>query len=377
MIQTSTFDIAVIGAGIAGVSAASHLAASGRVLLIERETQPAYHATGRSAAILAQTYGNDVIRALTKASDAFLNTPPEGFSDYPLLSPRGLFRIARPDQIDQLRAEFDGLRSPFLEWVEPDVLEKAIPILKPGYAAGGFANRAAQDLDVHAMVQGYLRLFRQSGGEIMTGTEVSALTRDGGAWEVMTSRGAVHAGTIINAGGAWADAIASMAGARPLGLKPLRRSAVTIRPPNGLDTGALPMIVDAEEEFYLKPEAGMLLASPANETPSEATDAQPDEMEVAIAIDRIMTAFDLDVRRVESKWAGLRTFAPDRSPVCGFDLEVEGFFWLAAQGGFGIQTAPALSEITAHLVAGNTEAAQQKTGGLDLDRLSPERFYQG
>jgi len=370
------FDFAVIGAGIAGVSAASELAGLGRVLLIEREAQPAYHATGRSAAILAQTYGNDVIRALTSASDTFLNTPPDGFSDHSLLSPRGLYRIARPDQVDALRAAYDDLNSGFLEWVGPEELQEAIPILRPGYAVGGYANKDAQDLDVHAMVQGYLRIVRRRGGTIVTGVDVTDISRNADCWQIKAGGQTFKAGTIINAAGAWADGVATLAGARPIGLMPLRRSAVTIRPPDGLDTAALPMVVDGDEEFYLKPEAGMLLASPANETPSDATDAQPDEMEVAIAIDRIMTAFDLDVRRIESKWAGLRTFSPDRSPVCGFDPEVNGLFWLAGQGGFGIQTAPALSRITAQLVAGNHPDPALDQTGLDLTRLSPERFYQ-
>lgn len=371
------FDIAIIGAGIAGVSAAAELAPYGRVLLIERESHPGFHATGRSAAILAQTYGNEAVRALTRASDTFLKDPPEGFAELPLLAPRGLVQIAREDQIDGLYALFDGLKgSGMLEWLNPDEIAQRVPILRPGYAAGGYENKNAQDLDVHAMVQGYLRALRRKGGTILTGTEVTKLTRNGVIWNIEAGGQTFAAETVINAAGAWADHFARMAGADPIGLMPLRRSAITIRPPKGLNPAGLPMIVDADEEFYLKPEAGMLLASPANETPSEPTDAQPDEMEVAVAVDRIMKAFDLDVRRIESKWAGLRTFAPDRVPVCGYDWQAEGFFWLAGQGGYGIQTAPALSRLTAHLVAGAPLDPDFVAVGLDPAKLSPTRNMQ-
>ena len=378
MTQRSGYDIAVIGAGMAGVSAAAELSAVARVVLIEGESQPGYHATGRSAAILAQTYGNEVVRALTRASDRFLATPPEGFADHPLLSPRGLILMARTDQVDALRALYDGLEGAgFLRWLTGAEIETRVPLLRPGYAAGGFLNEEAQDIDVHAMLQGYLRQFRANGGTLRTGGTVTGLRRASSVWQISTSSGTVEAATVVNAAGAWADRVAAMAGGRTLGLRPLRRSALTFRPPEGTDVTAMPMVVDAEEAFYLKPEAGMLLASPANETPSDPCDSRPEEIEVATAVDRVLRAFRLDVRRIEAQWSGLRTFTPDRSPVCGFADELDGFFWLAGQGGYGIQTAPALARLTAHMVAGVPKDPDLTATGLDPLRLAPNRFQTG
>lgn len=366
------FDVVVIGAGIAGASVAAELAPHASVVLLEAESQPAYHATGRSAAILAQTYGSAVIRALTSASADFFATPPQGFG--PLLSPRGLIRIARPDQVDRLRAEYDALQDTrYLDWAEGPALEARVPLLRPGHVAGGFRNDAAQDIDVHALMSGYLARFRHAGGTLWTGAEVQAIRRDGSGWALSTGAGAVTAGLIVNAAGAWADRIAVKAGARPLGLRPLRRSAITFAAPPGCDVAALPMVVDADEEFYLKPEAGRLLASPGDETPSVPTDSRPEELDIAICVDRITKAFDLEVRRIESSWAGLRTFAADRAPVCGFDPLVAGFFWLAGQGGYGVQTAPALSGLAASLVRGEAPDAAITATGLTPELLSPGR----
>jgi len=376
--QFEAFDIAVIGAGMAGASAAAELSAHARVVLIEGESQPGYHATGRSAAILAQTYGNDVVRALTKASEGFFNTPPDGFADAPLLTARGLIRIGRPDQVDTLRQMYDDLADTgLLEWIDGAEIERRVPLIRPGYAAGGFLNAAAQDLDVHAMLQGYLRQFRRNGGTLVCGAEVTRLQRTGSQWVLDAGDRRIEAGLVVNASGAWADQTAELAGGTALGLQPLRRSALTFQPPATVDVSAMPMVVDAAEEFYVKPEAGKLLASPANETPSPPCDSRPEEIEVAIAIDRVLGAFDLDVRRIESQWSGLRTFSPDRAPVAGFDAEMEGFFWLAAQGGFGIQTAPALARLTAHLVAGAPLDGALVDTGLNLTRLSPQRFQTG
>lgn len=373
--MSNLFDIAVIGAGIAGVSAAAALAPHARVALIETESQPGYHSTGRSAAILAQTYGSAAVRALTRASDDFLNAPPDGFAQAPLLTPRTLLRIARADQVEGLRHMYDGLEDTgVLRWVEREEIELRVPILRPGYATAGFLNAHAQDIDVHAMTQGYLRQFRDHGGVLITNAPVTGIARSGSGWSLRA--GATHygAGLVVNAAGAWADEIAEMAGLSRTGLLPMRRSALTFQPPATYDPRSLPMIVDAEELFYLKPEAGLLLASPADETLSPACDSRPEELDIAICIDRIMSAFDVSVRKVEAKWSGLRTFSPDRNPICGFAKECETFFWLAGQGGFGIQTAPAMAQLTAHQVLGIPLGPSFDGAGVEMAALSPDRF---
>lgn len=369
------FDIAVIGSGIAGASAAAALAPHASVALIEAEPHPGYHSTGRSAAILAQTYGSDVVRCLTKASDAFLRSPPKDIIPDPLLTPRTLLRIARADQVDQLRAMYEELEyTDILRWIDADEIECRVPLLRSGYAAAGFLNAHAQDMDVHGLLQGYLRRFRQCNGSYFGGARVTGVTPETGGWRITTANDQIAAGVVVNAAGAWADEIAALAGVDPIGFRPLRRSALTFDPPTGVDTAELPMIVDAEELFYLKPETGKLLASPADQTVSPACDSQPEELDIAICVDRIITAFDVHIRKIDAKWSGLRTFSPDDNPVCGFDGGVDGFFWLAGQGGFGIQTAPAMSDLTAHQICDVPLGPNFADSGVNLADLSPGRF---
>lgn len=369
------YDIAVVGAGIAGASAAAECAALGaRVVLIEAESQPGYHSTGRSAAILAQSYGSPVVRALTRASEDFFTHTPKGFTPRSLLSPRMLVRIARTDQLDGLRSLFEELSSAYdLHWLAPHQIEKVAPILKKGYAAGAFINERAQDIDVHALHHGYLSMFKAHGGEIMLKSPVEKL-RAGPPWEITAGGKILQANTVINAAGAWAEELGAMAKTRPIGMIPRRRTAITIDAPTGFDPKDLPMIVDADEAFYLKPEAGKLLASPADESPSPPCDSQPEEIDIAICIDRIQSAFDIDVRRVESKWAGLRSFVPDRAPVVGFDPQIEGFYWLAAQGGYGVQTAPGIARIAAAQILKCLHHPAVLGSGLDLNDISPKRL---
>ncbi|MGH1425875.1 MAG: NAD(P)/FAD-dependent oxidoreductase [Pseudooceanicola sp.] len=376
MTQGETYDIAVVGAGIAGASAAAELARFARVILIESEPQPGYHSTGRSAAILAQTYGSSVIRALTRASANHFEHPPQGFSQNPLLSPRGLIRIGTGDQIDGLRAMFDELRdTKFLTWLSGEAVQAKLPLLRPGYAAGGFFNPSAQDIDVHALLTGYLRVFRQAGGTILTNATVSALRRVGSGWAITAGSNKITAGIVVNAAGAWGDKVAAMAGATPMALDPRRRTAITFDAPQGFDPSTLPMIVDAEESFYLKPEGGRLMASPADETESEPCDSRPDEMDIAVCVDRITTAFNIDVRRIHSSWSGLRTFVRDRAPICGFDPDIDGFFWLAAQGGYGVQTAPAMARLTASMIRGETPDDEIVASGLSVGDIAPGRQF--
>ena len=347
-----TFDIAVIGAGIAGAGIAWELAATARVALLEREDQPGYHTTSRSAAVYLKGFGNDVIRDLTLLSEPFLMEPPAGFADVPLIHPRGVMTLVRPDQMARLDQFLARQRRhvPKAERLEPAAILALVPALDPAYAAAAVYDGDARDLDVDAIFQGFLRGFRQRGGKLLTSAEVLAMDRADGAWQVRTARGTIHARVVVDAAGAWADQLAALAGLAPLGMVPKRRTALIIRPPAGMDVTGWPLVDDIDEQFYFRPEAGLLLCSPADVTPSEPCDAQPEELDIAIAIDRIERALPLGIRRVERSWAGLRTFVEDGSPVVGYDPRAEGFFWLAGQGGYGIQTAPALSHLAAELV---------------------------
>jgi D-arginine dehydrogenase len=373
--EDKTCDFAVIGAGIAGASVAAELVAYGSVMLLEMESQPGYHTTGRSAALFSESYGPAPIRALSRASAHFFDHPPEGFSSHRLLTPRGVAMIARDDQLDALDALIEEL-SDARDIVRLDAAQtrERIPLLREGYAAGAMYDERSRDIDVHALHQGFLRAFRAGGGKIETRLEVTGLARDGAGWTIETTNGVFRSAVVVNAAGAWADQIGALARAAPIGLVPKRRTAMTIAAPDGVHADSWPMAVDVEEAFYLKPESGRFLISPADETPSQPCDAQPDEMDVAICIDHIEKAFDMHVRRIENKWAGLRSFVADKSPVCGYDGAKQGFFWLAGQGGYGIQTSPALARLAANLVTGRAVDSFILDEGLDPASLSPERL---
>ncbi len=369
------FDIAVIGGGMAGASVAAELAPHARVVLIERESQPGYHTTGRSAAIAVPTYGPAPIRALTRASDAFFHNPPAGFSDHPLFSPRHIVMVAREDQIAGLDAlvEEVGDRAS-LQRLDAAELKAACPLLRDGYGAAGLLDTTGNDIDVASLHQGYLRGLKAAGGEVRTRTEVAGLMRDGDSWRVETSTGPIHAHIVVNAAGAWAGVVGAMAGAEDIGLIPKRRTATVIAAPDGTEVHALPMTIDIDEQFYLKPDAGRLLISPADETPDVPGDVQPEELDVAICVDRIETAFEIQVRRIENKWAGLRSFVADKSPVAGFSDRTPGFYWLAGQGGYGIQSAPALARFAAAQVLGRDVPADILDEGLEVSDLAPARL---
>jgi len=369
--MTETFDIMVIGGGIAGLSVAAELCGDAKVVVLETEPQPGYHATGRSAAILAQNYGNALIRALTAWSLDFFNAPPDWIGG-PLLTPRGLMRIARPDQENRLRAAFNDMsRETALEWLPGREAEDRVPLLRRGHVSAAFYNPAAADIDVHGMLQGYLRRLHGCSGQFRGGTEVQTLTRHAGLWQAQTRQGAFAAPLAVNAAGAWADRLAGLAGAPPVGLEALRRSAVVFDAPAGCGLASMPMTVDADEDFYIKPEGGRLMASPGDETPVPPSDVRPEELDIAIAIDRVQTAFRVDVRRVHASWAGLRSFVADRAPAVGFDRDLAGFYWLAGQGGYGVQTAPALARLAADDLL--CRSARLQIPGAPVERLTPAR----
>lgn len=374
----SRSDFVIIGGGIAGAGAGYALAKAGKpVVLLERENQPGYHTTGRSAALFSETYGNRPIRALTVASRDFLINPPPGFAEAPVLTPRGVLQVGSTDRAEKLDAAFDEMRKlvPSLKRLTPEQVLAQMPVLKPEtVTGGGLAEPDAMDIDVHALHRGFLRGMTASGGRIVTDAEVTGIVKNGADWEVETSQGRFAAPVLINAAGAWADVMAAIAGVTPIGLQPKRRTAVTFDPPNGMDIHAWPMVIDADENFYFKPDAGRILLSPCDETDCDPCDAQADEMDIAVAVDRLETATTLQVRRLAAKWAGLRSFVADRTIVCGFDPAAPGFFWLAAQGGYGIQTSAAMSRVAGALASGRSLPQDVADLGLTEKDLSPARL---
>jgi D-arginine dehydrogenase len=372
-------EVAIVGAGIAGASAAYFLAPHTRVTLLEREAQPGYHTTGRSAALFAESYGNATVRAITRASRAFLESPPAGFSATPLLSPRGHLIFGRADQaalLDGHAAEMAANGGAPRRLTGAEVRAR-VPALRDGHAHAGVLDDDAEDMDVHALHQGFLRGARAAGAALVTGAELLEAEREGERWRLRTSAGEFTADVLVNAAGAWADDVARIAGASPLGIRPLRRTAIVFecaRFGGAQDGARWPMAIDPEETLYFRPEAGRFLASPADETPSPPCDAQPEELDVALVIDRLQQATQFEIRRVTSKWAGLRSFAPDRTLVAGYDPKRAGFFWLAGQGGYGIQTAPAMGMIAAALVLRRELPAPVRAQGVEAAALSPARL---
>ncbi|WP_119157241.1 NAD(P)/FAD-dependent oxidoreductase [Caldimonas tepidiphila] len=370
-------DFAVIGAGIAGASVAWELSARASVLLLERESQPGYHTTGRSAALYMESYGTPAIRALTRASRAFLERPPADFGDEPILSPRGVLHVAGPGQDDLLESAWRELseRSRDIRRVGRDEMLAAVPCLRPEATTAGLVEDGASDIDVHALHQGYLRGMRRQGGTLRTGAEVAGLSRSGGLWTVRLADGtAVQARTVVNAAGAWADVLAAMAGARAVGLEPRRRSAFIFSPPEGVDASRWPAVVGIDESYYFKPDAGRLLGSPANADPVPPHDVVPEELDVALGIHRIEEATTMTIRRPHSTWAGLRSFVADGDMVIGPDAACEGFFWLAAQGGYGIQSAPGAAALARSLLLGEALPEGLRAEGVQARALSPQRL---
>jgi D-arginine dehydrogenase len=361
-----TADIAIIGAGMAGASLAAAIGTAASVVLIEAESQPGYHATGRSAAFWSETYGGPAIQPLTTASHNFLTEA--GF-----LKPRGALAIGKAGDeplLDAFLEEFRESGVP-LNRVGRREIERMVPTLRPEWQAGVY-EPSCQDIEVAALHAHYLKSARASGVQLLTDAEVLSLTRDDGRWKVETRAGAVSASIVVNAAGAWASPIAAMAGALPIEISPFRRTVIQliVDPAASAD---LPLTMDRKGSFYIKPEAdGRLWLSPHDEVPTVACDAAPEELDIAIAIDRFQHAFDWRIVKLEHSWAGLRSFAPDRAPVYGFDGRAAGFFWFAGQGGFGIQTAPAAAEIGAALLL--DRPLPDVVGGIDIGRYAPDRF---
>ncbi len=350
-------DILVLGGGIAGMSVAWRLANSGaQVILLEAEEQCGMHSTARSAATLTEAYGTDAVRRLSVASRGFLAAPPPGFTEVPLLRRRGSLTVARAEEEALLDAQLaDGCAHvPAMARIDPAEVLRMVPVLRPEAVAAAFIEPDMCEIDVDALFTGYRRGLLGAGGRVITNARSHRIGRDGAAWLVETPAGRFSAAKLVNAAGAWADQVAELAGVKPANLVPHRRTAMIIDAPGST---SWPMVNDATETLYFKPDAGRLMVSPADATACEPCDAHPEELDVAIAMDRLQQVTTLDVRHVFRRWAGLRTFAPDHSPVVGEDADAKGFIWLAGQGGFGVMTSPALSELGAAATMGGTVPA--------------------
>lgn len=365
----------ILGAGIAGASIGHFLAPHARCVMLERESQPGYHSTGRSAAQFIASYGPPQVRALSRASEPFFLQPPAGFAEAPLLSPRGLLTVAGPQEMPHLDEAWATLRqaSPRGRRLSAAEALAMVPVLRPQKVTAALHEPDSFDMDVHAIHQGYLRGFRRAGGELVCDADVVAIERQGGLWRVRTAAGAQYAAPVlINAAGAWCDVVAQRAGVAPIGLIPKRRTAFTFAPPAGTDTARWPLLLAADESFYMKPDAGALLASPVNEDPTHPQDVQPEELDIALGLHALETWTTLTPRPTHT-WAGLRSFVADGELVGGFDAVAEGFFWCAAQGGYGIQTSAAMGEACAALARGRPLPGHISDCGLTAEMLAPTR----
>ena len=378
----AVWDFVIVGAGMAGTSTAWQLVQSGgdappSVLVLERESQPGYHTTGRSAALFEEHYGPAQVQALTRASRAFYDAPPAGFADAPILSPRGVLYVGTAEQkplVDAAYAEA-AIHSPSTRRLNAEQLKALVPVLNTEVLVDGFLDDGARDIDVHGLHQGYIRGLRQRGGELWCNAEVQGITRANDLWQITLPQGrSIQAKTLINAAGAWADVLAAMAGAAPIGIVPKRRSAFTFPAPQGMDATHWPAIISADENWYIKPDAGQLLGSPANADPVAPHDVVPEELDVALGIHRIEQVTSFQIRRPSHSWAGLRSFVADGDLVIGWDNHVPRFFWLAAQGGYGIQSAAGAALLARQLALDEPLSASLVEEGVTRDALSPARL---
>lgn len=377
--MTPTYDTLIIGAGIAGASLGYRLAGQQRVLLVERESQPGYHSTGRSAAMFMEAYGTPQIQALTRASRAFYESPPQGFCEHPLLEPRGCLYVASLEQRELLEQTYaqNLANGTEVSLLDRDAALALIPSLRGETLAGAVLEPGAMDLDVHGLHQGFLRGYRTAGGELRCNAELIQAWYLDDVWQVELADGSrLQARCLVNAAGAWADRVAEQCGVARIGLQPCRRSAFTFPGPAEQDFTCWPAVIGVDESFYFKPDAGQLLGSPANADPVEPQDAAPEEFDVALGIYNIEAMTTLAIRRPSHTWAGLRSFVADGDLVIGFDAHAPAFFWLAAQGGYGIQSAAGASRLAADVLLGQPLCASLVSQGVAPERLSPARFQQ-
>lgn len=369
-------DFIVVGAGIAGASAAYELSKLGKVVVLEMERTAGYHTTGRSAAILSVNYVSPCIHILGRETKRFFENPPENFCDVPLTGTRRSLWVAREDQ----KAAYDVMlkeaqeRNYNVGELGVEETMQLCPVLRRERVWGSLLERDSIDLDVNAIHQGFLKGFRGRGGELLLNAEVTAISKSGGSWQIRSSQGDFTAPIVINAAGAWCDKIAVMAGAQSIGLEPKLRTVFTFDAPADALPNSWPFTYDVEEKFYFKLEHGIILASAYDEIPSPPCDATPDFMDIAMAADRIQQSTTLDITHIRNKWAGLRTFAPDRELVVGEDTAQKGFYWVAGQGGIGLMTAPAVAETLVSLITKQTLPEYLLAEKISPTILSPSRF---
>lgn len=370
-----TADFIVIGGGIAGASVAYELLPHGSVIVLEQESATGYHSTGRSAAVMSENYGPKLWSRLVSATRGFLENPPEGFATAPLVSDRGALFLAQAHEAAQLQAQYDDLiaRGAQVELIAASDALRYCEVLRAEKYATAMYEPDCKDVDTNELMMGYQRGIRAAGGAVVTGARVTAIRRDASGWQVDTTAGEFHGGTVVNAAGGWVQQVAEMAGLGYRNVVPFRRTAVTFDAPAGSNLHRWPMTFDVAETFYFKPEAGKVMVSPVDMARSEPCDAQADEMEVAIAIDRIETFTTMKVARISHKWGGLRTFAPDHEPVIGPDPADAGFIWLAGQGGNGVMASAASARLAASLAVGQGVPADIAALGVTLDAISPGR----
>ena len=376
VLMVERYDAVVVGGGIGGAGIAAALGPHMTVLVLEQEDQPGYHTTGRSAAFYAESYGGPAIQPLTTAAGHFLKKPPAKFGDMPFVTPRGALHIfdeKHRGEADKMLSDLAGVEGVGL--VDADAVREQAPDVRWPDLIGAVTDPACGDLEVAALHQAYLKAAKRDGVQLETRRRFLSASSNAGKWIIETDKGPIQADIIINAAGAWGDEVAKSSGVKPVGLKPLRRTAVTIPKLEGsLVHHENPVILNIEETCYFRPEGEGYLISPADETESVPCDAQADEMDIAIALDRFHTYTQLQPRHLTARWAGLRTFAPDRAPVIGADPAAPGFFWSAGQGGWGIQTSPSWSALLADQIIGRQDLIDD-LGAIDPESFLPKRFH--
>lgn len=363
------FDYLVIGAGISGAASAYELAAYGKTLIVDMESTGAFHSTGRSAALYTPNYGPSLVRKINKLSATFLESPQTDFCENSLLSPRGMMKVIPNEHANELDSSLTA-GSEHLELISAHKAVELAPFLRAEMIHAAVYEKGVYDMDVNALHQGFLRGFKQRGGTVMFNTQIKSLNANSQGWKIELNGTHLSVHTIVNAAGAWADVIGALANAKPIGLQPMRRTAILIDAPVNTVLSNVPAIDFAGTESYLKPESQQLMVSPGDVTPVAAQDIQVDDLDVAKLVDWLERTTSINVRRINHQWAGLRSFTASGTPVAAFDPDVPNFFWLAGQGGYGIMMAPALGRASASLITTNGLPQDFIDVGIDASALS-------